>query len=225
MGEPRARGARILSLGDSYTIGEAVDTADRWPVRLAIRLREKGIAAADPVIIAKTGWTTDELDRAIDAAPPDAQFDLVTLLIGVNNQYRGRSSDEFRSQFRGLLDRAISYAGGQAPRVLVISIPDWGVTPFAAESGRDVVRIGREIDAFNAVCRDEASRAGARFVDVTAISRRARNRRELIAGDGLHPSGAMYEEWAAEVLPVALEALNEGRAVRSAGSVPPESVQ
>ena len=213
MFEPRARGARILSLGDSYTIGEAVNAADRWPVRLAVRLREKGIAADDPLIIARTGWTTDELDRALDAAPLDAEFDLVTLLIGVNNQYRGRSSDDYRSQFRGLLDRAISNAGGRASRVLVVSIPDWGVTPFAADSGRDVVRIGREIDAFNAVCRDEASRAGARFVDVTAISRRARNERELIAGDGLHPSGAMYEEWAREILPVALEALDAGRTV------------
>ena len=213
MFEPRARGARILSLGDSYTIGEAVNAADRWPVRLAVRLREKGIAADDPLIIARTGWTTDELDRALDAAPLDAEFDLVTLLIGVNNQYRGRSSDDYRSQFRGLLDRAISNAGGRASRVLVVSIPDWGVTPFAADSGRDVVRIGREIDAFNAVCRDEASRAGARFVDVTAISRRARNEWELIAGDGLHPSGAMYEEWAREILPVALEALDAGRTV------------
>ena len=213
MFEPRARGARILSLGDSYTIGEAVNAADRWPVRLAVRLREKGIAADDPLIIARTGWTTDELDRAIDAAPLDGEFDLVTLLIGVNNQYRGRSSDDYRSQFRGLLDRAISNAGGRASRVLVVSIPDWGVTPFAADSGRDVVRIGREIDAFNAVCRDEASRAGARFVDVTAISRRARNEWELIAGDGLHPSGAMYEEWAREILPVALEALDAGRTV------------
>ena len=211
MSEPRTRGARILSLGDSYTIGESVDAADRWPVRLARGLRARGIATADAVIIARTGWTTDELNAAIDAASPDDGFDLVTLLIGVNNQYRGRSSEDYRSELRELLARAVSFAGSQPSRVLAISIPDWGATPFAAESGRDVSKIGAEIDAFNAVGRDEAARAGVRFVDITPISRRARQELGLMAGDGLHPSGAMYEEWSEEILPAALEALAAGR--------------
>jgi lysophospholipase L1-like esterase len=204
--------ARILALGDSYTIGEGVDAADRWPVRLASGLRANGIAIADPVIVARTGWTTDELNAAIDAATPRGPFDLVTLLIGVNNQYRGRSSDEYRPELRALLRRAVSFASSRPARVVVISIPDWGVTPFADESGRDVARIGREIDDFNAIGRDEASRAGAKFVDVTAISRRARSDRSLIAGDGLHPSRAMYDEWASRLLPVAIEALQTGGA-------------
>jgi lysophospholipase L1-like esterase len=201
------RGVRILSLGDSYTIGEGVDATDRWPARLASRLRESGMVVDDPVIIAQTGWTTDELSSAIDSARPDRDYDLVTLLIGVNNQYRGRSLDEYEVEFRTLLRRAIGFAGTQPSRVVVISIPDWGTTPFASRSGRDVSRIGAEIDSFNAVGRAEASGAGAKFVDVTAISRRASEDRSLIAGDGLHPSRAMYEEWATVILPVAIEAL------------------
>jgi lysophospholipase L1-like esterase len=196
-----------LALGDSYTIGEGVGVADRWPVLLAARLREKGIDAADPIIIARTGWTTDELNAAIDAAEPVGRVDLVTLLIGVNNQYRGRSADEYRSELRGLLQRAISFAGSRARRVIVVSIPDWGVTPFADRSGRDVGRIGAEIDAFNAAARDEAGRTGAKFVDITPSSRRAKKDPTLISGDGLHPSRAMYEEWVRQMLPLLEDSL------------------
>src|SRR5262249_42877268 len=129
-----------------------------------------------------------ELSAAIDAANPRGTYDLVSLLIGVNNQYRGRSTAEYRAEFRGLLTRAISFAGARANHVVVLSIPDWSVTPFAAE--RDRAQIGREIDEFNAVNRDEASRAGAPYVDVTEISRRAAQESNLLAGDGLHPSAA-----------------------------------
>jgi lysophospholipase L1-like esterase len=207
MTESLTRGARFLALGDSYTIGEAVDAAERWPVRLVTLLRERGVNIVDPVIVAQTGWTTDELNAAIDAAKLEGGFDLVTLLIGVNNQYRGRSADEYGSEFHNLLQRAVALAGSRSSRVVVVSIPDWGVTPFAAESGRDVARIGAEIDAFNTIAQSEASRAGAKVVDVTGISRRARNDEVLVAGDGLHPSGAMYEEWAATILPFAIDAL------------------
>ena len=178
---------RYLALGDSYTIGESVPATDRFPVQLA---RELG--SGEPQIIAKTGWTTDELDAAIDAADPKGPFDLVTLLIGVNNQYRGRPADEYRSQFVALLQRAIGFAGGDAGRVIVVSIPDWGVTPFA--EGRDRAKIAREIDQFNAINREEALRAGAKYVDITPISRR--DDPSLVAGDGLHPSGKQYGEWA-----------------------------
>jgi lysophospholipase L1-like esterase len=198
---------RILALGDSYTIGEGVAHADRWPVRLAGLLRASGIPAADPIIVARTGWTTDELSAEIEAARLSGTFDLVTLLIGVNNQYRGRPTDEYRSQFRALLRRAIAFAGERASHVVVLSIPDWGVTPFAKQSGRDIARIATEIDAFNAIGRDEAVRMGARFVDVTADSRRAATDPGLVASDGLHPSAAMYGGWARLALPVAVDAL------------------
>ncbi|MGH8078339.1 MAG: GDSL-type esterase/lipase family protein, partial [Lysobacter sp.] len=143
-----------LALGDSYTIGEGVPEAGRWPVQLAAALRREGIDLADPRIIATTGWTTDELATAIDAAEPVGSFDFVSLLIGVNNQYRGRSVAEYRSEFTALLKRAIGFTGGRADRVLVLSIPDWGVTPFAAaqfaqQQGRDDAQIARELDAFN----------------------------------------------------------------------------
>ena len=198
---------RILALGDSYTIGEAVEVEARWPMRLSAMMRARGIAAAEPTIVATTGWATDDLLRGIDSANPVGPFDVVTLLIGVNNQYRGRSRDEYRDQFRSLLARAVAFAGGRAARVVVLSIPDWGVTPFA--SGRDRVQIAAEIDALNAINRDEARRAGARYVDLTPISRRASVEPALVAADGLHPSGAMYAAWAAEVLPVILRERSE----------------
>lgn len=197
---------RILALGDSYTIGESVPADERWPVQLAAMMRARGLTVATPAIVAKTGWTTDELSAGIDAARPTGPYDLVTLLIGVNNQYRGRGADEYRTQFRALLARAIGYAGGRASRVIVVAIPDWGVTPFA--EGRDRAKIGAEIDAFNAIGRDEATRAGANYADVAAVSRRARGEPGLVAHDGLHPSGAMYTEWARIVLPMALEAVS-----------------
>jgi lysophospholipase L1-like esterase len=202
-GSTANRPLRFLALGDSYTIGESVDPAERFPVQLAAMLNERGIQISPPQIIAKTGWTTDELSSAIDAANPAGPYDLVTLLIGVNNQYRARSADEYRGQFRDLLNRAVGFAGGDASRVIVLSIPDWGVTPFA--ENRDRVKIGREIDQFNSINREEAARAGAQYVDITPISRRTDA--SLIAADRLHPSGAMYREWAAAALPEAEKAL------------------
>lgn len=202
---------RILALGDSYTIGESVSASERWPVRLAAMLRASGLRVADAVIVARTGWTTDELASGIDANPPTGPFDLVTVLIGVNNQYRERPADEYRAQLRALLKRAIAFAGAHASRVVVVSIPDWGVTPYAHKSGRDIGRIAREIDAFNAIGRDEAARVGAPFVDITPISRRAGVEPALLAGDALHPSGSMYEEWTRLILPVSLTALGRAK--------------
>jgi lysophospholipase L1-like esterase len=196
---------RILALGDSYTIGEGVAAEDRWPMQLAAVLRARGFRVGEPTIIAKTGWTTDELVAAIDKAEPIGTYDLVTLLVGVNNQYRNRSVDEYRLQFRALLARAIGFAGGHPGRVVVISIPDWGVTPFAA--GRDRSRIASEIDTFNAANRDESGRAGTRYVDVTRISRRAADEPDLVVADRLHPSGCMYAEWVRAMLSVVVAAL------------------
>lgn len=196
---------RILALGDSYTIGEGVAVEDRWPVQLAGRLREQGLPVAEPQIIARTGWTTGELSQAIDQAQPEGPFDLVTLLIGVNNQYRGRSLAEYQVQFRDLLNRAVALAGREPRRVLVLSIPDWGVTPFAR--GQESGRIAAEIDAFNQASREETLSAGARYVEITDISRQVGAEAELLAADGLHPSGKMYAAWVERALPVVLEML------------------
>jgi lysophospholipase L1-like esterase len=192
----------FLALGDSYTIGEGVAPDERWPLQLVARLRAEGIGIGEPRIVATTGWTTDELSAAMETADFTPPYALVTLLIGVNNQYRGRGVDEYRAQFRDLLQRAIQLAGGIAAHVIVASIPDWGVTPFAAREGRDAAAVAREIDAFNAIASAEAAGAGAARIDVTAISRAPESRQELV-GDGLHPSGAQYARWVEAVLPVA----------------------
>jgi len=197
--------ARILSLGDSYTIGESVDPSERWSMQLATMLRSSGVSVTDPEIIAKTGWTVDELSTAIDERDPKGPYELVTLLIGVNNQYRGREVENFRTEYRAMLQRAINFAGGDAKKVIVGAIPDWGVTPFA--EGRDRAKIAREIDDYNRVKKEETERAGSTFIDITPGSRRAASDRSLVAGDGLHPSGAMYREWATAALPTAKQIL------------------
>lgn len=196
---------RILSLGDSYTAGEAVEASERWPIQLAALIRSAGRDAVEPFIIARTGWTTEELGAAIDEASPPAAWDLVTLQIGVNDQYRGRGSGTYREGFSRLLTAAVERAGSDATRVLVLSIPDWGVTPFAAE--RIPSQIAAEIDEYNAINRGITLERGARYLDITGISRSAAERPALLASDGLHPSGAMYALWAEAALPIALEAV------------------
>lgn len=199
--------ATFLALGDSYTIGEGVVPDERWPVQVAARLRAEGVDISDPQVVATTGWTTGELSAAMDAARLEPPYDLVTLLIGVNDQYRGRHVDEYRGQSRALLQRAVALAGGNAGHVIVVSIPDWGATPFAAREGRNAARIAREIDAFNATAHAEAESAGTHWVDVTTISRAPEARSELV-DDGLHPSGAQYARWTEAILPRAREVLS-----------------
>lgn len=192
---------RYLALGDSYTIGESVEEAERFPNQLATLLADEGFSV-DVKIIARTGWTTDELWQGIQIEDIKPPYDMVSLLIGVNNQYRGRNIEEYREGFIFLLNKAIEYAGGDVKRVIVFSIPDWGVTPFAA--GRNTTQIASEIDAFNQVNLEESQKAGAHYVDVTPVSRKAEEDPILVAGDGLHPSGKMYSEWAKSALPIAL---------------------
>jgi lysophospholipase L1-like esterase len=192
-----------LALGDSYTIGEAVAPRECWPAQLARALQRCGVASGEPQIIARTGWTTSELNQALDAAAPTAHRQLVTLQIGVNNQYRGESLDAYRSEFSALLARAVVLADGCARRVVVVSIPDWGVTPFAHQQQRDVLRVAQEIDAFNASAQAVAAHAGAHWCDVTTISRQYP---ALLADDGLHPSGAQYRRWTDAIAPVARRA-------------------
>ncbi len=194
---------RYLALGDSYTIGEDVAASGRWPVQLATALRDSGIALDDPHIIATTGWTTDELDAGIDADAPQGPFDLVSLLIGVNDQYRGRSVDDYRPRFTALLERALGFAGGRPSRVLVLSIPDWGVTPYAVASGRDRVQIGQELDAYNTAAAAICAGHGVTFIDITDLSRDFGGEAVMLAADGLHPSAAMYALWHQRAYPVA----------------------
>lgn len=185
---------RYLALGDSYTIGESVPADDRWPVQLADLLRKDKISVASPEIIARTGWTTAELAAGIDAAKPLNNYDLVSLLIGVNNQYRGQSLERYRTELRELLTRGVQFAGGRPNRVLVLSTPDWGVTPFA--SGQNRAQIAREIDAFNQVEREECEKLKIVFVDITPLSRTALGDASQVADDKLHFSGKMYKQWA-----------------------------
>lgn len=192
-----------LALGDSYTIGEGVAEEGRWPVQLARALRADGIALADPRIIATTGWTTSELEWGIDAAEPLGNYELVSLLIGVNNQYRNRSAVSYAGEFHTLLQRAIRHAEGRHHRVLVLSIPDWGVTPFARTDKRDAATIGKEIDDFNAAAREVCEKETVAFVDITPLSREHGGSPEMLAEDGLHPSAAMYALWTQTALPVA----------------------
>jgi len=195
---------RYLALGDSYTIGESVTDTERFPNQIASMLLKEGIEV-EVSIIARTGWTTDELWQGIQAQGVTPPYDMVSLLIGVNNQYRGRDIAEYREEFSFLLNKAIEYAGNDVSKVIVLSIPDWGVTPFAA--GRNSTQIANEINEFNAVNLEETMKAGAHYVDITPVSRKALSDPSLVAGDGLHPSGSMYAEWAGLALPNAAEIL------------------
>ena len=190
---------RWLALGDSYTIGEGVEEAGRWPLQLAQGLRARGIEIESPRIIATTGWTTDELSAAMDQAEPLGRWDLVSLLIGVNNQYRGRPVDNFRGEFERLLQRAIRLAG-RRERVFVLTIPDWGVTAFAAD--RDRARIAAELDAHNAVIREVCAAQAVAVVDIAPASRARGGEPAMQAADGLHPSATLYGLWSAQALPV-----------------------
>lgn len=188
-------------MGDSYTIGEAVLPEENFPSQ-TVELLNKSAAGEDddrqdfaaPQIIARTGWTTDELDTAIDAAAINKTFDLVTLLIGVNNQYRGRSVSEYKIQFDHLLQRAIHFSGNKTKHVFVLSIPDWGVTPFA--EGKDRHAIAAAIDAYNAAAEQICQQHQVVFIDITASQRQDGDTKEFLAADGLHPSGAEYAKWA-----------------------------
>ncbi|WP_428653968.1 SGNH/GDSL hydrolase family protein [Runella sp.] len=190
---------RYLSLGDSYTIGESVAPEERWSVILTELLRKSNITIANPEIIAQTGWTTADLMEGIKSRNPKGPYNLVSVLIGVNNQYRGQSIERYRTELRELLQQAIGFAGGNIERVFMLSTPDWGVTPFA--KGSDQAKIAGEIDAFNAVAQEECKKLGILFIDITPLSRTARNDVSLVAKDGLHFSGKMYRQWAEFALP------------------------
>lgn len=190
-----------LALGDSYTIGQSVPESDRYPVQTTGILIQKNENFSAPEIIARTGWTTTNLINAINTTPPSrSSYDIVTLLIGVNNQYQGLSKTQYRDEFTQLLNRAIQYAGDRKQRVIVLSIPDYSVTPFA--SGSNKAFISSEIDSFNAINKDITLSMGVHYVDITPSTRQAASDPSLVAGDGLHPSGKEYKKWADMLVPV-----------------------
>ncbi|GGH16746.1 SGNH/GDSL hydrolase family protein [Mucilaginibacter phyllosphaerae] len=199
---PSSNSLTYLALGDSYTIGEAVTQDQSFPYQLAARLTAAGRSVTSPDIIAVTGWTTADLKQGIISRNlQNKNYSIVTLLIGVNNQYRGYSKDVYRKEFVELLNTAIGYAGGNIKHVFVISIPDWGVTPFAKNSGRDAAQVGADIDRFNAINKQETEKLNVNYIDITPASRRAADETGLIADDGLHPSGNMYSLWVNQLLP------------------------
>ena len=205
---PLAPPLHYLALGDSYTIGESVPAEARWPAQLVHQLRRSGVMIDEPRIVSVTGWTTDELSAGIDGAPLAPRYDLVTLLIGVNDEYRGRPADDYRGAFAALLQRAIGLANHRPDHVVVVSIPDWGTTPFARHDARGAAGIAAELDVYNAIARDQTMHAGAHWVDITSLSRQ---HPEMIAFDGLHPSAVQYALWTQAILPAARQALTSSR--------------
>ena len=183
-----------LALGDSYTIGESLPLKDNFPHQTVDLLRKKGISINDPEIVAKTGWTTDELMDAIAKRTLQSSYDFVSLLIGVNNQYRGRDITIYQKEFEQLLQQAIQFAGGKQHHVFVLSIPDWGATPFA--EGKDQAKITREIDLFNASNQKITKQYNVHYIEITAGTREAKKDLSLVAEDKLHPSKKEYAKWA-----------------------------
>ncbi|HEY1032832.1 MAG TPA: SGNH/GDSL hydrolase family protein [Flavipsychrobacter sp.] len=194
-----------LALGDSYTIGEQVSSDENFPHQTVGLLKTQGIEVANPVIIATTGWTTDELAASIREHNITDTFSFVTLLIGVNNQYRGRDLENYKEEYTQLLDIAIRYANGHTQNVFVLSIPDWGVTPFA--EGKDRAQIAKDIDAYNAAKKEITLAHKCHYIDITDSTRKNGTTAEYLAEDGLHPSGKEYKIWAERLVPEVAKAL------------------
>ena len=196
-----------LALGDSYTVGESISKKHTWPKQLVDSLKKRNIFLSEPRIIAKTGWTTDELKKAINDSSLDYPYDWVSLLIGVNNQYRGRDLDEFKLQFESLLFEAIAFSGNRKERVFVISIPDWGSMPFAKD--RDPNKIAIEIDNFNQIIYEVCAFENIKFIDITPITRNIYSNPNWIAKDSLHPSKEQYSKWVEKIIPFFLNFKND----------------
>lgn len=187
---------RMLALGDSYTIGQSVAVDERWPEQLTAQLESQGYQVDALKTIAQTGWRTDNLQNAVNQQLPLTGYNLVSLLIGVNNQYQGGALQVYASEFTQLLQQAIVLAGGNPRHVFVLSIPDYAFTPF----GNGNPEISAEIDEFNAVNKSITESNGVKYIDITPISRNGLAQPWLVAGDGLHPSAEMYRLWVLEIL-------------------------
>jgi len=189
---------KYLALGDSYTIGEGVEVGERWPNQLALRLEEKYNSLVDLEIIAKTGFTSAELLDTINKINISKDHDFVSLLIGVNNQYRNLDMVLFQKELNILMDKAISFASGNNEKVFVLSIPDWGITPFGLIKKRG--NISEEIDAYNKLVCEISSYKEIQYFNITDISRKVNEIDNLLTGDGLHPSPLMYSMWVDKVI-------------------------
>jgi lysophospholipase L1-like esterase len=187
-----------LALGDSYTIGQSVNVEERWPVILSEALKARGVEVSEVLIRARTGWTTGNLIASLDDNPVDIEPNLVSLLIGVNNQYQGRSEEEYTEQFETLLKRSLDFVQDDKASVFVLSIPDYAYTPF----GGGATRISEEIDAFNMINETITKRYGITYINITEISREGLDKPEYVAGDGLHPSGFQYTRWVDLIMPL-----------------------
>lgn len=196
-----------LALGDSYTIGDQVRIDQSFPYQAVQLLRKANLPFYAPEIIATNGWRTDELSQAIDETLLLPVYDFVSLLIGVNNQYQDRSAEEFRGHFRVVLEKAIQKAGGQASHVIVFSIPDWGVTPFAANKSTEKIR--SEIELYNFICKAEAEYFQTHFIEITTSQRLDANKVEFLTHDQLHPSGKEYFKWAQQLSDIIKSVLNK----------------
>ena len=202
---PDQDAARLLALGDSYTVGEGLPADQSWPAQLSRALEAEETAVGELQVIARTGWTSEALLSALQEADPQGPYDLVTVMVGVNDQFNSLSIDAYRANLRALIEQAVSLAGGDAARVIVLSIPDWSASPAGAQFAPQ--RVPVEIARFNQVCQEEAQRAGTRYVDVTPLSLLMSEREEYSAPDGLHPSGEQYRAWVELILPEARAAL------------------
>lgn len=189
---------KYLALGDSYTIGESVSEQGRWPVQLKTSLEARGHTFESYEIIATTGWRTDDLSEAMDKANLQTDYNLVSLLIGVNNQYQGRSVEDYKPEFEALLERAIALAGGEKENVFVVSIPDYAFTPFGQKGNS--TKISKELEIYNEACKRITLDNGVKHIDITPISLRGIVEPNLVAADGLHPSADQYALWVKEIL-------------------------
>lgn len=195
----------ILALGDSYTIGTSVDPDERWTSGLVEQLRGNGFAVSSPEIIAKAGWTTADLEAGIQAEGIEGTYDLVTLCIGANNAFQGEEPAEFRPAFVSLLDRSVGFAGGDASNVIVMTIPDYSLTPVGQQHSPTAT--AERLESYNRLLREEVAKAGTRLVDLVPASRNVAKDPELVSDDGLHPSPKQHDLWLDRILPVAITAL------------------
>lgn len=192
--------SKFLALGDSYTIGQSVEVNERWPVQFLKELKATTNVIDTLQIIAQTGWRVDQLKEAMNSSDLEPPYGIVSLLIGVNNQYQGQNANDFRPEFIEILEKSLKLVENRTERLFVISIPDWGASPYGF--GFDRAKVSKEINEFNSVVKEESEKRGLRYFNITTISRRALIDRTLIASDGLHPSGKMYKLWVDKMIPI-----------------------
>ena len=192
--------SKFLALGDSYTIGQSVEVNERWPVQFLKELKATTNVIDTLQIIAQTGWRVDQLKEAMNSSDLEPPYGIVSLLIGVNNQFQGQNANDFRPEFIEILEKSLKLVENRTERLFVISIPDWGASPYGF--GFDRAKVSKEINEFNSVVKEESEKRGLRYFDITTISRKALIDRTLIASDGLHPSGKMYKLWVDKMIPI-----------------------